>query len=103
MRTWKQAKKDFNIDCIEHPLSSCLIPKFEFEHEFNTLLYEFDRTTASDYFDFYFIRCTINRTAYRFRDDDCKQYFIDACISNKKLGIKNGLLMSKNKRYVNTK
>jgi len=78
--TWCKVLKDNSIDSIEHPLSGCLMPKEQFSIEFSLLLEEFDGTTASDYFDFYFSRCPINKTSYKFRDDDTKEDFIDACI-----------------------
>lgn len=80
MKTWKQIYKDNDIDSIEHPLTGFLMPKDEFASEFQLCLDEMDGTTASDYFDFYFSRCAVIKTAYRFRDDDAKQDFIDACI-----------------------
>lgn len=80
MKTWKTVQRDDTVDCIEHPLTGVLMPKGEFADEFALFLVELDGTTASDYFDFYFDRCSIICTAYRFRDDDSKQDFIDACI-----------------------
>jgi hypothetical protein len=78
--TWNKVLKDNTIDLIEHPLNGCLIPKEQFSIEFEQLLIEFDGTTASDYFDFYFSRCPMNKISYKFRDDDTKEDFIDACI-----------------------
>ena len=80
MRTWKRIKSDNTIDNIEHPLTGILIPKVEFEQEFKIFLEELDGTTASDYFDFYFARCPCNTTGYKFRDDDAKEDFVNACI-----------------------
>jgi hypothetical protein len=78
--TWKKAKTLRDFDLIEHPLNSFLVPKEEFEEEFSLLLSEFDGTTSSDYFDFYFSRCPINCNSFKFRDDDCKEDFINACV-----------------------
>ncbi len=80
---WIKIKLDESIHLIEHPLLSTLIPKEEFEKEFNLFLNELDGTTASDYFDFYFERCFINKNTFRFRDDNCKNDFLDACIDLK--------------------
>jgi hypothetical protein len=80
MKTWKQIEQNKDIDLIEHPLTGFLMPKSEFMLEFDLCLKEMDGTTASDYFDFYFERCSIIKSAYRFKDDDSKQDFIDACI-----------------------
>jgi len=77
---WVKVKVDDSIHLIEHPLLSTLIPKDEFESEFELFLRELDGTTASDYFDFYFERCYINNNTYRFRDNDSKEDFIEACI-----------------------
>jgi hypothetical protein len=83
MRIWKQIKMDNSIDNIEHPLTGILIPKLEFEKEFGIFLDELDGTTASDYFDFYFARCPCNTTGFKFRDDDSKEDFVNACIDLK--------------------
>lgn len=80
MKTWIQIQADLTIDCIEHPITGFLMPKEEFSTEFELVLKELDGTTASDYFDFYLDRCPIIRSAYRFRDSDAKEDFIDACI-----------------------
>lgn len=78
--TWKTVLKDNSIDYIEHPINSFLMPKELFAIEFEILLEEFDGTTASDYFDFYFSRCPLNRASFKFRDDDTKEDFVNACI-----------------------
>ena len=78
--TWRHIQADVTVDCIEHPLTGFLMPKSEFAAEFDLCLKEMDGSTCSDYFDFYFERCAIIKTAYRFRDDDSKQDFIDACM-----------------------
>ena len=41
------------------------MPKEQFAIEFQLLLDEFDGTTASDYFDFYFCRCPLNRSSFK--------------------------------------
>ena len=56
---------------MEHPLNAFLLPKEQFAIEFQLLL---------DEFDFYFCRCPLNQTSYKFRDNDTKEDFIDACI-----------------------
>lgn len=78
--TWSKVLKDNSIEYIEHPLNAFLMPKEQFAIEFQLLLDEFDGTTASDYFDFYFCRCPLNRASFKFKDDDCKEDFVDACI-----------------------
>ena len=78
--TWSRVYEDDSIDCIEHPLSGCLMPKEQFANEFKLLLQEFDGTTSSDYFDFYFCKCPLYRQAYKFRDNDAKEDFLDACM-----------------------
>lgn len=78
--TWNKVLKDSSIEYIEHPLNAFLMPKEHFAIEFQLLLDEFDGTTASDYFDFYFCRCPLNRSSFKFRDDDTKEDFVDACI-----------------------
>lgn len=78
--TWSRIWKDSSIEYIEHPLNAFLLPKEQFAIEFQLLLDEFDGTTSSDYFDFYFCRCPLNQTSYKFRDNDTKEDFIDACI-----------------------
>ncbi len=79
-KTWIKVKFDNSIELIEHPLTGILIPKIEFADEFETLLLEFDGSTASDYFDFYYSACPLNQFSYKFRDDDAKEDFINACI-----------------------
>jgi hypothetical protein len=78
--TWNKILKDSSIEYIEHPLNSFLMPKEQFAIEFELLLDEFDGTTASDYFDFYFCKCPLNQTSYKFRDEDTKEDFVEACI-----------------------
>ncbi len=78
--TWIKAKVDDSCSLIEHPLLSTLIPKEEFEIEFGLFLNELDGSTASDYFDFYFERCYINKNIFRFRDEDAKTDFLEACM-----------------------
>lgn len=80
MKTWTMIQNDASIDCIEHPITSFLMPKSEFAAEFHLFLAEMDGTTSADYFDFYFERCRIIKSAFRFKDDDAKEDFIDACI-----------------------